>query len=556
MTDLDIIVIGGGIIGSGIARDAALRGLKVALFEKEDFGAGTTSRSTRLIHGGLRYLQHLDFGLVRDDLRERERLLKNAPHLVKPLPFLVPIYRRGPLYRLKLRVGMLLYDLLSYDKSLPRHRMLSRAETLALEPGLNPDGLQGAALYYDAQISSPERLCIENILDAEVHGAQVFNHTEVVGAIREGDRIVGVRVRKRMGVREYGSGEAETGALPHSHTPIFPHAETEYRASVIVNASGPWFDALAGLLTGQESRCIRRTKGIHFAAPSATRHAIVLFSNADQRLFFLIPWLGYTWVGTTDTDFDGDPVETYATDEEVAYLLQDARHAIPNAPWDTIYFTQAGVRALVRNDDGKHASAVSRKHLLVDHAETNATHQEGLISVLGGKITAYRSIAEGAVDLICKKIGCERKGQTAARPLPGGRFDSLDALRAECEARCAKCGLSPEQARHLVDLYGARYVDVLDRVLENPSLAASLHPAYPDIRAQIHDAVLREHSKTASDFLMRRSLLFFTPDRGRAVLDAVIAEMAALCDWDEARCEQERMNYRRALSLSAAPKGK
>lgn len=526
----DLVVIGGGIIGSGIARDAALRGLKVALFEKEDFGAGTTSRSTRLVHGGLRYLQQLDFGLVRDDLRERERLLKNAPHLVTPLPFLVPIYRRGPLYRLKLRAGMLLYDLLSYDKSLPRHRMLSRDQTLSREPGLNPDGLQGAALYYDAQINSPERLCVENVLDAAAHGAQVFNHTEVIGAICEGDRVVGVRARDRW-----------TGG------------EREARASVVVNASGPWFDTLAGLLTGRESHRIRRTKGIHFAAPPVTRHAIVLFSNEDQRLFFLVPWLNYTWVGTTDTDFDGDPAETRATVEEIAYLLQDARRAVPDAPWDRLYFTQAGVRALVRNDDGRSASAVSRKHLLLDHAEAGGP--DGLISVLGGKITAYRSIAEGAVDRVCRKIGREIWGQTAGRPLPGGCLESMDALRAACEARCARCSLSPETARHLAALYGARHVEVLGRVLENPALAARLHPAYPDIRAQLHDAVQREFCQTASDFLMRRSLLFFTPDQGRAALDAVIAEMAALLGWEEARCAQERADYQRALDRSAAPGG-
>lgn len=530
----DLLVIGGGIIGSGIARDAALRGLRVALVEKEDFGAGTTSRSTRLIHGGLRYLAQWDIGLVSDDLRERERLLHNAPHLVRPLPFLLPLYQNGPLSPVKLRAGMLLYDLLSMGKSLPPHRMLSRAKTLALEPGLNADGLTGAALFYDAQIVSPERLCIENVIEAAAHGAAILNHTEVVRAILEGKRMVGVEARDTT-----------------THAPKHPHTQTAFLARVTINASGPWFDALAGLLTGQESRRIRRTKGIHFAAPAVTKHAIVLFSQVDGRLFFLVPWLDHTLVGTTDTDFHGDPAETRATAEEVEYLLRDASRAIPEAPWDTIFFTHAGVRALVRSNDRRHPSAVSRKHLLIDHAAEGGP--EGLISVLGGKITAYRSIAEGAVDLACRKLGRADRGTTAARPLPGGRIGECASFEAECQGRCAALGLSQDQGRHLAIVYGSRYTEVLEIAKARPELAAALHRCYPDIRAQVHHAVAHEYCRTVSDFLMRRSLLFFAPDQGRAALDAVLAEMAPLLGWDNASIAHERADYQRALGLSAVP---
>src|SRR5215208_7095793 len=194
----DLIVVGGGIVGSGIARDAALRGLKVALFEKQDFGGGTTAGSTRLIHGGLRYLEMLDFRLVRLDLRERETLLKIAPHLVKPLRFIVPFYESSLARRAKLRLGMILYDILSFDKSLPRHRVLDAAEVRAAEPRLRADGLQGAVAYYDAQAFSPERLCLENLIDAREHGAHVLNYTEVTGALRSGPTISGVRVRDTL----------------------------------------------------------------------------------------------------------------------------------------------------------------------------------------------------------------------------------------------------------------------------------------------------------------------------------------------------------------------
>src|SRR6266542_3942146 len=202
----DVVVVGGGIIGAGIARDAALRGLRVALFEKRDFGSGTTAGSTRLIHGGLRYLEMLDFGLVRMDLRERETLLRIAPHQVKPLEFIMPFYQRNVFYRSKMKIGMTLYDLLSYDKSLPRHRFLTSSELIKIEPNLTRQGLQGAAVYYDAQANSPERLCLENIIDACEHGAQTFNYAEVTGALHTGHEINGVRVRDSLANDELEAG--------------------------------------------------------------------------------------------------------------------------------------------------------------------------------------------------------------------------------------------------------------------------------------------------------------------------------------------------------------
>ncbi|MGH9914448.1 MAG: FAD-dependent oxidoreductase, partial [Pyrinomonadaceae bacterium] len=213
----DLVIIGGGIIGCGIARDAALRGLNVALFEQRDFGSGTTAGSTRLIHGGLRYLEMLDFRLVRLDLRERETLLRIAPHLVKPLEFIMPFYHSSFFYRSRIKIGMALYDLLSYDKSLPRHRLLKPDELRQLEPNLRQEGLQGAALYYDAQINSPERLCLENLLEACEHNTKAFNYVEVTGAFRTGDTIAGVRVRDLLSDREQ---------------------EITVRGRVVVNASG------------------------------------------------------------------------------------------------------------------------------------------------------------------------------------------------------------------------------------------------------------------------------------------------------------------------------
>ena len=376
----DVAVIGGGIIGAGIARDAALRGLSVALVEKADFGSGTTSGSTRLIHGGLRYLEMYDFGLVRMDLREREILLRIAPHLVKPLEFLIPFYGASLWFRLKMRVGMALYDLLSYDKSLPNHRMLSAAETLSEEPTLRPDGLQGAAAYFDAQVSMPERLCLENILDAESHGAAVASYTEVVDARREGDRVVALQIKS--------TETGETGEL---------------KAKVFLNATGAWCDRVSNRTHGPPKPRLRTTKGIHITCEPMNRKASVLFSPIDGRLFFVIPLLGQCWIGTTDTDFNADPSTVRADGDDVEYLLRSVEPFFPDVRKLAIFSSNAGVRALVRQDGS--ASSVSRMHKI---EET----QPGLISVLGGKITGYRAIAEEAVDAACAKLGNRTPGRT------------------------------------------------------------------------------------------------------------------------------------------------
>ncbi|MCL4401246.1 MAG: glycerol-3-phosphate dehydrogenase/oxidase, partial [Acidobacteria bacterium] len=350
MEIFDVVIVGGGIIGAGIARDAALRGLHVALLERADFGGGTTAGSTRLIHGGLRYLEMLDFRLVRMDLRERETLLRIAPHLVKPLEFLLPLYSRSLWYRLKLRAGMVLYDALSFDKSLPKHRFLTARETLAAEPRLSARGLQGAAVFYDCQVESPERLCLENVLDAREHGATAWNYREVTGALREGGRIAGVRARD-----------------------VLDGGETEVRGRVVVNASGPWFDRVAGILEPQAHPAIRTTKGVHIACSPVNQRANVLFSGVDGRLFFVIPLLGYSWIGTTDTDFQGDPCTARADSEDADYLLRSAAGFFPDVRDAEVFWSNAGVRALVRQRG--RPSSVSREHRIVDGPD-------GMVSVL------------------------------------------------------------------------------------------------------------------------------------------------------------------------------
>ncbi len=473
-SSFDVVVIGGGIIGCGIARDAALRGLRVALLEKTDYGAGTTSGSTRLIHGGLRYLEMYDFKLVRMDLRERETLLRIAKPYVRPLRFLLPFYGSSLYQRLRIRAGMVLYDLLSYDRSLPGHRMLSRAEALELEPGLNPEGLQGAASFYDAQVDMPEQVAAANVLDARRHGAVALNYAEVTGALRAGDRVSGVTVRDAIG------GDS-----------------AEVAARIVVNASGPWFDRVAGRLENPAPVRIRTTKGVHLACAPVVREAHALISHLDGRLFFVIPWMGYTWVGTTDTDFDGDPGEARATCEDIDYLLKSAGAYFPALATAEVHWTNSGVRALVLKEGDP--SRVSRMHRI--------EHSPGLVSVLGGKITGYREIAEDAVDTVAKSLGNSAKCVTAANPLPdppvpAGNLESF-VRNVVCEQQCVRLG----------------------------------------------------------DLLFRRTNLGFAPDQGRGIAAKVLEWMAEELAWTPGRREEERAlleaHYRRTSqvqSVTAEPK--
>lgn len=524
----DLVIVGGGIIGLGAARDAALRGLRVALVEKEDYGWGTSNRATRLAHGGLRYLEQYDFGLVREDLRERERLLRNAPHLVAPLPFLIPLYETSPFYRLKLRAGMILYDALSYDKSLPVHRHLSAAETLTLEPGLRLPGLQGAFMYYDGQITFTERLNVENAVAAREAGATLYNHTRAVDLLRQGDAVCGVIAEDTIG------GQRRT-----------------LRARLVLNAAGPWLDQIGSLL-GRHTTLSRRTKGVHLVMPKVGDHAVVLYARSDGRLFFVVPWNGYSLVGTTDTDYSGD-LERIVTDaDDVRYLLDEVRHAYPDAPWDPIHFTWAGVRSLM-HIEGIPESDVSRRHVLYDHLERDGV--PGLLSVIGGKLTAYRSVAESVVDNACRLLRVNAASTTADLPLPGGMIggplDPFIAIHSEAQAR--RLGLDPGLVEHLIRTYGARYSEVLSVIERHPELAAPVGTGHRDVLAQAVHAVEREGARTLADVLLRRLTVGMSAGRGRDGIERVSDLLRERLAWDDARVRAERAALDEQLALGDPP---
>ena len=360
----DAIVVGAGINGAGIARDAAMRGLSVLLVDKGDVSAGTTSWSTRLIHGGLRYLEHYEVPLVRESLRERERLLHTAPHLVKPISMLIPIYagdKRGP--RL-VRLGMLAYDALSFDKSLEHHHMLSPQEALEREPGLNSEGLRGAAVYYDAQVEYVERLALENALSARAAGAAVLTYAKVDRLVVESNVARGVELTDVLG------GERRSA-----------------HGDVVINVAGPWVDTVLSSVGSPVERMIGGTKGSHIvvdAFPGAPSEALYVEAR-DGRPYFVVPWNDLYLIGTTDERYEGDLNRVVADDEEIDYLVTETNRVIPGAGLtsNSALFSYAGVRPLPHVGDGV-AGGITRRHIIHDHAPDLAAQ---LISIVGGKIT-------------------------------------------------------------------------------------------------------------------------------------------------------------------------
>jgi len=445
-------------------------------------------------------------------MRERETLLGIAPHLVFPLPFLLPMYRPSLWYQLKLRIGMLLYDLLSLDKSLPRRKWLDRKTTLEEEPELDPDGLVGAWRFYDAQVPLVERLVIENLIDAEEHGALVLNHARAVDYLRSGGRVTGARVHDAIGDRDISV---------HAH--------------VTVNATGPWLDATIAPVRRDRRPLLRLTKGIHLVTPRGSERAHVLFAKSDGRLFFVVPFLDMTLVGTTDTDYVGDPADAAATEEDVRYLQDAARRAFPRAPFDRVHFTTAGVRALVR-EEGVEEGQVSRKHALFDHEKREGV--PGLFSVVGGKITAYRDIAEEVTDVVVARLGRRRRATTDTAPLPGAR---------DGDGRDLPARVSAGAASYLASVYGARASEVIALAATDPSLAAPLCPHHHGIAAEIVHAVRREWARTIGDVLLRRTMLGMTACQGLDCVDVIAARIGALLGWDEARRRDEVARYRREV---------
>jgi len=514
----DLVVVGAGVNGCGVARDASMRGLRVLLLDKGDIAAGTTAASTRLIHGGLRYLEHGEFGLVRESLRERETLLRKvAPHLVRPLPMLFPFYagrRRG---RLTVRAGMLGYDLLSSSKSLPRHRMLTAAEALRHAPGLAREGLRGAALFYDAQVEYAERLAVENALDAKARGASVLTYARVERLLVEEGAARGVLFRDLLGG---GTHEA--------------------RACVILNAAGPWVDELLEGSSAESDKLIGGTKGSHVvvrAFEDAPRAAVYVEALEDGRPFFVVPWDDKLLIGTTDERYAGDLDRVEADGREVEYLLRETNRVLPAARLTRadVLYTYSGVRPLPRVAEGREGG-ITRRHFI------RPAGVRGLFSVVGGKLTTYRSLADEAVALIFRAKGRNPPAcQTADVPLPGAAVEDFEAFRRDFNARST---LPTKSNERLLKVYGARAAEVLRLAQADAELSQVISAETGSIAAEVVYSFREELAETLADCLMRRTMVGLD---GQLGLDA--AEHAALIarkflGWDDGKASGEVEAYR------------
>jgi glycerol-3-phosphate dehydrogenase len=483
----DILIIGGGITGAGIARDAASRGLSVALIDKGDFGSGTSSRSSRLIHGGVRYLEHGHLHLVFEASAERRRLLRLAPHLVRPLAFTWPVYRGQRLPLWKLRAGLTLYDLLSLFRNVARHERLDATRALEQEPALNSKQLAGAVRYYDAA-TDDARLTLANVLDAQALGASAVNHVVLTGAARA-DAAHVARVE-----------DALTGS------------RLDIRARSLVNATGPWSDAvadLAGLGDGPTGvgraparGRVQGSKGSHIAVERArigNRDAITLLHPRDGRVMFTLPAGTHTIIGTTDTFTDVSPDEVRASESDVGYLLDAANAFFPDALLrrEDVVSAWAGIRPLIRTSGS--SVAASREHAI-------ATSTSGLVTITGGKLTTYRVMARDVVDAIEQQLGMRRRRTlTGQRPLPDASIP-----------------------------------------LDGAAIVAGL----PWRMSHVTQAVEREHAATLGDILIRRThVAFETRDNGRAAAHAV----ATFLGWGPKEVDRYETEVERIFGIDSGP---
>jgi glycerol-3-phosphate dehydrogenase len=524
----DLVIIGGGITGAGIARDAAMRGLSVVLLEKGDFASGTSSRSSKMIHGGLRYLKQLQIRLVRESLREREVLLKIAPHLVHPFPYILPVYEGGPNTRLQLKVGLVAYDLLAGSRRVEHHTMLSADEVLRMEPALRRDGLRGGFRYFDCLVDDA-RLTLITIRSAASNGANVISYAEVTDLERDEERVTGVRFRDHLSGR--------TGVI---------------KSRVVVNATGPWTDELRA--KGEAPPILRPTKGIHLTLPhsSLPLSSIVAFSAIDNRLMFAVPLGNCTYAGTTDTDYTASPDHAQADAADVQYLLDSLNatfQGLQASPSDVIS-TWAGVRPLVAEEGAP--SDVPRDYEI-------QIEPPGLFSITGGKLTTYRSMAEELLDLVVQREG-KRFGwsattcRTAENPLPGGHLDRFDRFAgATISALEESWGLSRPAAERLVRTYGTDYARVLGYALPDRHLLRPLLPNGSVLRVEAVYAAAEEMALTLEDFMARRTdLMLFDHNHGLSAASDAARLMARVLRWDRRQQRQQVQRYREAAAAMTA----
>ncbi|WP_285666440.1 glycerol-3-phosphate dehydrogenase/oxidase [Actinorhabdospora filicis] len=513
---LDVVVIGGGVTGAGAALDAASRGLSVALVEARDLAAGTSSRSSKLIHGGLRYLEQFEFGLVHEALTERGLLYTRlAPHLVRPVPFLVPL--EAPVWqRAYYGAGVALYDTLAtafgHGRGMPWHRHLSKRAVRRLFPSLKQDGMHGAIRYFDGQVDDA-RFVLSLARTAAGYGAHVLTSTRVVDLIRDAREVVGVRVK------DMESGE-----------------EYEIHARTVIAATGVWSDDVSQMFTDRPGLRVRASKGIHLLVPrSAINGDAGLILRTEKSVLFVIPWGGHWIIGTTDTDWTLDRAHPAASAADIEYLLDHVNAVLdrPLRPSD-IEGVYAGLRPLLSGEDDQ-TSKLSREHAVVEP-------MLGLMLVAGGKFTTYRVMASDVVDLASKRLGEVRPSRTQDVLLAGA--DGFHAAWADRSGIARRHGTTVGVVEHLLERYGSLALEVLALIEERPDLGAQLIGAPEYLAAEVVYAARAEAALHIDDVLARRTRISIeTPHRGTETVEQVAALMGGELGWDDATRQREIGHY-------------
>jgi glycerol-3-phosphate dehydrogenase len=529
---LDLLVVGGGVVGTGAALDAVTRGLSVALIEQRDLASGTSSRSSKLVHGGLRYLEMLDFGLVREALEERGLLLTRlAPHLVRPVPFLYPL--RRTLERPYVGVGLALYDALAmvgrYDMGVPRHRHLFRRQIARIAPDLRTDAMTGAICYYDCQVDDA-RLVVTLARTAAGYGAHVATRTRVTGFLREGDRVVGVRAT-----------DLETGR------------ELEVRATAVVNAAGVWTDEVQHLLGGELALDVEASKGIHLVVPrDRIRSECGLVARTEKSVLFVIPWGRHWIIGTTDTAWDLDLAHPAASRTDIDYLLEHVNKLLTvPLDHDDVEGVYAGLRPLLAGKAGRGVGSAGEGEARssttkVSREHTVASPVPGLVLIAGGKLTTYRIMARDAVDLAVRDRPEVAASHTERVPLLGAV--GFEVRTNQRVALSRRSGLDVGHIDHLLGRYGGMVDEVLDLVERRPELAAPLPGAEDYLSAEVVYAVTHEGARHLDDVLARRTRISIeTFDRGTVAVSAAADLMAGELGWDPARRDDEVDHYLRRV---------
>lgn len=515
----DLVVIGGGVTGAATARDAALRGLTVLLVEADDFAAGTSSRSSKLIHGGLRYLQTYQFKLVAESVREREKSLRLAPHLTEVRPFIYLLYAGYPESKRLLNLGLTFYDFASGAPIRRHHKMLSAAKVLEREPALNPSGLLGGGLYYDV-LTDDARLTLDLAKGAAAAGATLINHAAAAGLLLEDGRARGVRIEDRI------TGES-----------------CEVRARQVVNCTGPWTDYTRALERTESTHHLRPTKGVHITLRKRDfplNTAVFLRSPDDNRVVWPTPSLedDVVYIGTTDTDYTGSVDDVHPEPEDIRYLLNVANHTIPDAhvSEEHVVGSWAGLRPLVAPPPGVSESNTSREHEITEGPT-------GMLTISGGKLTTSRVMAKQLVDRVEKALDHRSRYRAGEVVLPGADPARVRELRQ----RAAAGGVPSELVDTWVRRYGANADAILDRYLDDPASREELGVRRLT-RAEIGYCVAEEMVQTLADLLVRRTSAFFwDATGGLSQVQAVADELERLVPWEPGRKEREITEYRQLV---------